>query len=161
MTRHTTLNGQTKTLVVETNGGKTTARWGEHNVELDIQEIGPGVYNVRHGHRSITVTMGAGGWAQAGGRVFEVESIDPRDAAASTGAAGRGGQMKVKAPMPGKVIRVLVQKGDAVTAGQGLLVVEAMKMQNEMKAPRDATVLAVQTQEAATVAAGDVLLILE
>jgi biotin carboxyl carrier protein len=63
--------------------------------------------------------------------------------------------------MPGKVVRLLVAPGDAVTAGQGLIVVEAMKMQNEIKAPRAGRVLEVRAAEGATVAAGEALLILE
>jgi biotin carboxyl carrier protein len=63
--------------------------------------------------------------------------------------------------MPGKVIRVLVQKGDEVEAGAGLIVVEAMKMQNEMKAPRAARVLDVRVAGGDTVTAGQTLVVLE
>jgi biotin carboxyl carrier protein len=59
--------------------------------------------------------------------------------------------------MPGKVVRVLVAVGDEVAAGQGLLVVEAMKMQNEMKAPRPGKVLSLSAAEGSTVTAGEVL----
>jgi biotin carboxyl carrier protein len=67
----------------------------------------------------------------------------------------------VKAPMPGKVIRLLVREGDEVQAGQGLAVVEAMKMQNELKALRAGRVLRVAVKDGATVGAGDVLVTLE
>ena len=60
-------------------------------------------------------------------------------------------------PMPGKVVRVLVAVGDEVAAGQGLLVVEAMKMQNEMKSPRAGKVLSLAAVEGATVSAGQPL----
>jgi biotin carboxyl carrier protein len=60
-------------------------------------------------------------------------------------------------PMPGKVVRVLVAAGDAVEAGQGVLVVEAMKMQNELKAPRSGHVIALTAREGATVVAGESL----
>jgi biotin carboxyl carrier protein len=59
--------------------------------------------------------------------------------------------------MPGKVVRVLVSPGDTVEAGQGLLVVEAMKMQNEMKASRAGKVRSIAAKEGATVVAGEVL----
>jgi biotin carboxyl carrier protein len=59
--------------------------------------------------------------------------------------------------MPGKVVRVLVAAGDVVEAGQGLLVVEAMKMQNEIKAPRSGQVISLTAREGATVAAGEPL----
>jgi biotin carboxyl carrier protein len=63
--------------------------------------------------------------------------------------------------MPGKVIRVLVAAGDPVEAGQGLVVVEAMKMQNEMKSPKAGRVVEVKTKPHAAVAAGDVLVVVE
>jgi biotin carboxyl carrier protein len=59
--------------------------------------------------------------------------------------------------MPGKVVRVLAAAGEEVQAGQGIVVVEAMKMQNEMKADRAGKVLTIPAQEGATVAAGEVL----
>lgn len=91
------------------------------------------------------------------GHRFEIEVQDPRRW--SRQAAGRrGGELEtIAAPMPGKVVRVLVAPGDAVEPGQGVLVVEAMKMQNEMRAPRAGRVISVTVQEGATVTAGEVL----
>jgi biotin carboxyl carrier protein len=63
--------------------------------------------------------------------------------------------------MPGKVVRLLVSAGDAVDAGQGLVVVEAMKMQNEMKASRAGRVVEVRVRDGETVGAGDTLVVLE
>jgi biotin carboxyl carrier protein len=63
--------------------------------------------------------------------------------------------------MPGKVVRVLVAPGDEVAAGQGLLVVEAMKMQNELKAVRPGRVETISAREGATVSAGEVLATIE
>jgi biotin carboxyl carrier protein len=62
--------------------------------------------------------------------------------------------------MPGKVVRVLVGEGDVVEVGQGLVVVEAMKMQNEMKALRGGNVVEVRVRDGDTVSAGDVLVVL-
>jgi biotin carboxyl carrier protein len=92
---------------------------------------------------------------------FEIDVRDPRRF--RRGAAGRGadGVQTISAPMPGKVVRVLVAPGDTVEAGQGLLVVEAMKMQNELKAPRAGKVLTVATKEGATVSPGEVLATIE
>lgn len=88
---------------------------------------------------------------------FEVDVHDPRRfSRRQSGRAGEGLQT-VSAPMPGKVVRVLVAPGDAVEAGQGVVVVEAMKMQNEMKAARAGRVLTVAAKEGNTVSAGDVL----
>jgi biotin carboxyl carrier protein len=63
--------------------------------------------------------------------------------------------------MPGKVVRVLIAPGDSVETGQGLIVVEAMKMQNEMKATRAGRVLSVTVKEGATVSAGQILATIE
>ena len=63
--------------------------------------------------------------------------------------------------MPGKVVRVLVEPGDSVEAGQGLVVVEAMKMQNEMKSPKAGRVVEVRTRVDAAVVAGEALIVVE
>jgi len=88
---------------------------------------------------------------------FEIEVRDPRRWSRKTGGRGGEGIQTIVSPMPGKVVRVLVAQGDAVEAGQGLVVVEAMKMQNEMKAPRAGKVLTLSAKEGATVTAGEVL----
>jgi biotin carboxyl carrier protein len=72
-----------------------------------------------------------------------------------------GGPQRVVAPMPGKVVRVLVAAGDAVTARQGLVVVEAMKMENELRASRDGRVVSVAVAEGQSVDAGAVLAVVE
>jgi len=88
---------------------------------------------------------------------FEMEVRDPRRWSRKDAARGGDGVQTVAAPMPGKVVRVLVSQGDEVKAGQGLLVVEAMKMQNEMKAGRAGRILSMVVKEGATVAAGEML----
>lgn len=88
-------------------------------------------------------------------------AIDPRkwNPAASTGQAQ--GRANIKAHMPGKVVRILVQAGDKVEAGQGVIVVEAMKMQNELKSSRTGQVTAVHAKENDTVEAGTLLIVIE
>jgi biotin carboxyl carrier protein len=122
-------------------------------------EVEPGVFSVLVDGRSFEIRVGAS--VQAEGRRFQVEVRDPRNATKGSGAALTGGRRNITAPMPGKVIRVLVKKGDTVETGQGLVVVEAMKMQNEMKAPRPARVLEVSVQDGDTVTAGATLVVLE
>ena len=85
------------------------------------------------------------------GRRFEIDVRDPRRWSRERRAGAWRGPAKRAAPMPGKVVRVLVAAGDQCEAGQGLVVVEAMKMQNEMKAPRDGRVVYVPAREGATV----------
>jgi biotin carboxyl carrier protein len=95
------------------------------------------------------------------GHRFEIEIRDPRRWSRQTGRQGAEGRLNVTAPMPGKIVRLLVAEGDAVAAGQGILVMEAMKMQNEMKAPKAGRVVSLTAREGATVAAGDVLAAIE
>jgi biotin carboxyl carrier protein len=77
-----------------------------------------------------------------------------------TGEA-RSGPGNVAAPMPGRIVKVLVNEGDAVTARQGVVVVEAMKMENEVRAPRAGTVKAVRVVQGALVEARTVLIVIE
>jgi len=91
------------------------------------------------------------------GHRFEIGVRDPRRLSRKHAGLGQEGRQNVTAPMPGKVVRVLVSPGDEVAAGQGLLVVEAMKMQNELKALRRGRVETIAAREGATVTAGEVL----
>jgi len=93
---------------------------------------------------------------------FAVDVRDPRSLR-SRRAAGGGveGPQKLHAPMPGKIVRILAPAGTAVAAGQGVLVIEAMKMQNELKSPKDGVVKQVVIAEGASVTAGEVLAIVE
>lgn len=126
----------------------------------DVASPGPGIYSVLLDGRSydarVERTIGHLIVSVQGHR-FEIEVRDPRRWSPNA-ASRRGGDIEtVRAPMPGKVVRVLVAPGDTVEAGQGVMVVEAMKMQNEMKASRSGRVLAVAAKEGATVTAGEVL----
>jgi biotin carboxyl carrier protein len=95
---------------------------------------------------------------QTGLQEFTAEVVDPRAwRGRRHGALEAEGRQQVLAPMPGKVIRVLVQAGDTVEAGQGLLVVEAMKMQNEIRSPKGGTVERLNVKEGQPVNAGEVL----
>jgi biotin carboxyl carrier protein len=75
--------------------------------------------------------------------------------------AGGAGAQRVTAPMPGRVLRVLVKVGDVVAHRQGLVVVEAMKMENELTAPKAGTVTEVVIAEGASVEAGRLLVVIE
>jgi biotin carboxyl carrier protein len=95
---------------------------------------------------------------QTGLQEFTAEVADPRAwRGRRHGALEAEGRQQIVAPMPGKVIRVLVQAGDQVGAGQGLLVVEAMKMQNEIRSPKGGIVERLHVKEGQPVNAGEVL----
>jgi biotin carboxyl carrier protein len=84
--------------------------------------------------------------------------VDPRAwRGRKQGAIEVEGRQEILAPMPGKIVRVLVAVGESVEAGQGLLVVEAMKMQNEIRSPKNGKVERLLAKEGQAVNAGEVL----
>ena len=139
-------------------------------IEIDTEQLAgalqvePSVYSVLAGAASYEVRVRSspeGLTATVAGRQFTVEVRNPRDAGRSPGASIGTGRQNVTTPMPGKVVRVLVKPEELVETSQGLVVVEAMKMQNELKAARPGRVIEVRAREGETVAAGDVLVVLE
>jgi biotin carboxyl carrier protein len=97
-----------------------------------------------------------------GSERFAAEVRDPRSLRSRRAAAGHeAGPAKILAPMPGKIVRVIAAEGDEVEAGQGLVVVEAMKMQNEIKSTKKGTVTKIAVKENSAVNAGDLLAIVE
>ena len=123
-------------------------------------EVSPGHWSLLWDGQSFDAIVEPGAVLVNGARI-PAESRDPRDWSAADAHAGAGGPAHIAAPMPGKVVRILVNDGDAVEAGQGIAVVEAMKMQNEMQAPRAGTVRSLRVTIGGTVAAGEVLATIE
>ncbi len=132
--------------------------------EASVLEVEPGIFSVLIDGASYelkVVTAPAGCYVDLDGDRSVVEVQDPRSAGPRGAAAARDGRQNISAPMPGRVVRVLVGEGAEVEAGAGLVVVEAMKMQNEMKAPKRGRVLSVKAVEGDTVSAGEVLVTIE
>ena len=131
-------------------------------VEADAIRISRGVYSILIDGRSLEVVAEetSNGWLlRANGREFRVEISDPRSWRRGRGAGIElEGRQELIAPMPGKIVRVLVAVGQQVNAGQGLLVIEAMKMQNEIRSPKSGAVEKL-AREGQTVNAGEVLAI--
>ena len=129
--------------------------------EADIVEIRPGVYSVLVNGQSFVIHEGVSSdWVAVNSIEWLRAVADPR-ARAKGGAGAASAAREVKAAMPGKVVRILVQAGEAVEAGQGLLILEAMKMQNELRSPRAGVVAGVRVEEGNTVTSGQVLVTLE
>lgn len=126
----------------------------------EVREVEPGVYSVVAGGRSFEVRVD-GGNVSACQRSFCVEVVDPRRWNRDRNHRQADGVQVVAASMPGKVVRVLVSPGDLVEAGQGLIVVEAMKMQNELKAVRPGLVATMTAAPGDTVNAGEILATIE
>jgi biotin carboxyl carrier protein len=141
--------------------GKTRFRIDGGAVFADASEITPDTYSILLEGRSFEVWLRPtreGLLAVCGEQEFPVQVRDPR---AWRGAQGplpaAEGRQQVTAPMPGKVVRVLIAAGQTVEKGQGLVVVEAMKMQNEIRAPKAGAVERVFVKENDTVGAGEPL----
>ncbi len=95
---------------------------------------------------------------QTGPHEFTAEVVDPRAwSGRKQNEMEAEGRQQIVAQMPGKVIRILVKVGDAVEAGQGVVVIEAMKMQNELKSPKKGVVERVIVKEGQNVSAGEIL----
>lgn len=132
--------------------------------EASLLEVEPGIYSVLLDGRSfeVKITPSGDAWAvDVDGRHFVIDARDPRELRRRDGVGGHTGPQRLSAPMPGKVVRVLVEFGQQVDAGQGIAVVEAMKMQNEVKATRAGRVVSLHAEPGLTVSAGDVLAVLE
>jgi biotin carboxyl carrier protein len=119
---------------------------------------GISVYNCRVENSHITDHIEI----SVGGVSYPVKLTDPkRLRSAQSGVEHDKGTARIVAPMPGKVVRILVEAGAEVEAGAGVVVVEAMKMQNEMKSPKAGHVVSIDAQVDSTVNAGDVLAVIE
>ncbi len=150
---------------------------GKRERSVQVTPLGPGLYEVRIGdsvHRvdayrhdygtlsllvdgtSYSATLderGSSVHVRLDGSVFPIEILDERRLRLRR-AAGRftvEGKQTVTAPMPGKVVKVLATVGEQVKEGQGLLVIEAMKMENELKSPKDGRVVELHVKEGQTV----------
>lgn len=107
----------------------------------------------RNGERSYAVTID--------GRHYPVQILDPLRQAAAAAGPQHSGTVSIRSTMPGRIVAVLVKQGQAVKAGQGLVVVEAMKMENEMPAPKDGIVGAIAVSCGDAVETGGLLVTVE
>jgi biotin carboxyl carrier protein len=156
------ISGQTRTVELERNAKGWRISLDGHAVDADAIEIAHNIFSLLIDGQAheIRVTPAPDGklTLQTGHHEFTAEVIDPRAwRGRRHGAVEAEGRQQIVAPMPGKVIRLLVQAGDEVEAGQGLLVVEAMKMQNEIRSPKNGTVERLFAKEGQPVNAGEVL----
>ena len=132
--------------------------------EVDAVLVHPDILSLRIGNESYEIKReqsGGESFVWVGSKRFSAEVRDPRSLRGRARAVDNEGPKKLTASMPGKVVRVLVSEGSEVEAGTGLVVVEAMKMQNEIKSPKKGTVQKVLVEQGAAVNAGDVLAIVE
>jgi biotin carboxyl carrier protein len=151
-------------------GGQGTAGYtlDAEKGEMDWAEVAPGVYSILIGGRSYAAQVVAPSPIRAPGEVchlvtvgtldFQVTVHDPRGRRGAGSLATSDGPQEIHAPMPGKIVRMLISRHQEVAAGAGLLVIEAMKMQNELRAPRAGRVEEIYVEEGKGVETGARLL---
>jgi len=148
--------------------GKVYADIDGREYELTVSEPETNVFLFNHEGKVYEATVTPS--AKIGGRThvrigtneIDVKLIDPKRLRSVVSENEHGdGLAEITTAMPGKVVRVLVEVGNEVAKGDGVLVVEAMKMQNELKSPKDGIVKDIRTEEGSTVSAGDILATIE
>ena len=140
------------------------AEVGGRRYLLEARMVEPGVYWFNWNNRSLELSV-----AQNGGKLvvslpdyrIPVEMVDARTSLLRAGPHGYDGVAEIRAPMPGKIVKLLVTEGAAIEVNQGLLVMEAMKMQNEIKSPKKGIVRKLGVSENAAVNSGDLLVTVE
>jgi biotin carboxyl carrier protein len=165
MTYDVIIDGKSHRLELSRTGGAWQCKLDGREVRIDAVLARPDVlsllmdgkaYEIKRERTATDVHLWIGNSRHA------VELHDPRSLRSRQASSGDdSGPRKLVAPMPGKVVRVLVAEQTAVQAGQGVVVVEAMKMQNEIKSPKGGMVQRLLVREGAAVNAGDVLAIVD
>jgi biotin carboxyl carrier protein len=161
--------GEIYTIEVQQNGASSACDYVVTAAEsrsgaASVAEIRAGQYSVLDRARSLTVYIAAHGgelevWVDDARYLLALS--DARDRSRKSRRSSVDGPLQISSLMPGKVVKILAAAGTQVKAGQGLVVIEAMKMQNELKAPRDGTVGRIDAVEGATVAANQPLIVIE
>ena len=161
MKLHAEVGDQKHELEIKRDGAKLFAEVDGRKYELDFSEPEPGVFLFKHEGNVFEASVSSG-HVRIGSNEFDVRLVDPKRLRG--GGAGHDhddGIAEIKTAMPGKVVRVLVEVGAEVEKGDGIVVVEAMKMQNELKSPKAGIVKEIRAAEGTTVGASDVLATIE
>ena len=156
------LNAEKHEIEITREGSTVFARIDDREYELEASEVEPNVFLFKYNNRIFELYVAPNGIVNTGRHQLEIAITDPKRLRGSSAAgAGAEGIAEIKTAMPGKLVRVLVEQGAEIKQGEGVLVVEAMKMQNEMKSPKDGVVKEIRFAEGATVNAGDILAVIE
>ncbi|MGH9864113.1 MAG: biotin/lipoyl-containing protein [Candidatus Acidiferrales bacterium] len=149
---------------IERHGEQSHFRIDGRDVAADVEEVQPGVYSILIDGEAFEARIESGAIelrVEINGHEYLIAIADPRQWRRDGNAmAAVEGHQQVVASMPGKIVRVMVRAGDIVEIGQGLLVVEAMKMQNEIKSPKAGKIERIAAREGQTVNAGEVLAVI-
>ena len=162
------LDQQTFQLDMKTSSERTVVQIDNRSYEVEVRQPEPNTYvivldnKIYEGHVHIPTNSRDLVEVSLRNRLYAITLSDPKRLRGSTDTVGHHhGVAEIVAPMPGKIVKVSVEVGMQVEEGQGIIVVEAMKMQNEMKSPRTGRVTSIAVSASDTVNAGDVLAIIE
>ena len=158
------IDGRTQRIELTRADGRWACRLERQQIEVDAVLVRPDVLSLRIGNQAYEIKcehVGSELHLWIGSVSFVAEVRDPRSLRGRTRASDDHGPRKLVAPMPGKIVRVLAREGEMVDSGAGILVVEAMKMQNEIKSPKKGTIQKILVTEGAAVNAGDVLAVVD
>lgn len=166
MKLHAESNGEKHEIEIKREGDKVFANIDGREYDVEASEPEPGVFLIRHENKIYEAAVSASPDGKKNvslrGRDHEITLHNPKRLRGSDSSdAHADGIAEIKTAMPGKVVRILTTAGTAVEKGDGILVVEAMKMQNELKSPKPGTVKDIRVGEGVTVSAGDVLATIE
>lgn len=142
-----------RTFLVDLTGDETLV--DGQSVQVDLSRVGKGpVHSLRlndRSHRLVGHRTGPEGWdLHMDGLRFQLEAVDERTSAIramTARTAGASGPKPIVAPMPGMVVKIAVEVGDRVAAGQGIAIVEAMKMENELTTATEGIVTRIAASE--------------
>ena len=158
------LQGREVSVELEQRNGRVAAKVGSRSYDLEFVSPEEGAYTFFVDDQVYEARVSTLDWqslrVEIRGHLFTTRIID-RKHRRPVAEHGIEGRQNLVAPMPGKVVRVLLDQGDDVALGQGVVVVEAMKMQNEIKSPKSGRVVEVRVSEGATVNANQVLAVVE
>lgn len=156
------LNNEKYEIEIKREGEKVFARVDEREYQLEASEVEPNVYLLKQANQIYQIYVAPNGIVNLKNHQFEIKITDSKRLRGSNVAdASADGISEIKTAMPGKLVRILTEIGAEIKQGDGVLVVEAMKMQNEMKSPKDGIVKEIRFAEGDTVNAGDVLAVIE
>lgn len=160
------IDGRLVTAELTIDDGVVTIRLGEQTATVAVSQPEPGYLVLIEQHRQNRVFRALPEASPTGESIFSINDrpvrVEIRDRRRRRAHAMEGGgPASLVSPMPGKVVSLLVNEGATVEAGQGLIIVEAMKMQNEIQAPRAGRVTAIRATIDQTVNAGEVLVVVE